>query len=391
MMKSGLKQQTVFNFIILCPLFLLSSLLLSRLYEGHKQDFAAYWQAGHMILSGQDVYDSAEWIAVREAEGTALHSEPTFQYPLPLAVLFAPLALIPVHYAHILWMFFAQVAILTSIIALLSFYPNRSGYLELLAIAGIFLYRPTFTVVYSGQILTLLLILLVLSIRLFHAERWFLGGLLLSSLSLKPSVGLPVLFLSGLWLLSRKQWKGIWGLLVGGFGLVLIGALVNYRWIIDYISIGGNSFYKYFGINPTLWGAVDKIFKADSLSFTVGLVCTVAILGVEAYLFWRSKSNIDAFSAFASIVPAALFVTPYLWHHDQILLIIPIMFLLTSISVNYGMSKAALFIIGIVALALAMVAIAYRVGHDVWSSLNSFIVWLLALYFMARKNALFSE
>jgi len=280
---------------------------------------------------------------------------------------------------------------LISIIVLLGFYPARSGYLELLAIAGIFLYRPTFTVVYSGQILTLLLLLLVLSIRLFHDERWFLGGFVLSSLSLKPSVGFPILVLAGLWLLSRKQWKGIWGMLSGGLGLVLIGALVNYRWIIDYINIGGNSFYKYFGMHPSLWGAVDKIFKIDSLSLTIGLVCVAIVLAVEAYLFWRSKSDIDAFSAFASIVPAALFVAPYLWHHDQILLIIPIMFLLTSISVKYGIGKAALFMLGIVALALAMVTIAYMVGHDVWSSLNSFVIWLFSLYFVAKKDKLFNQ
>src|SRR5215212_547718 len=262
-MERGLKKQTVFNFVVLCPIFLVFSLLLSRWYDGHRQDFAAYWQAGHMILSGQNVYDSAQWIAVRESEDTALHSEPTFQYPLPLAILFSPLARLPVQSAYTLWMFFAQIAVLTSIAILLSFYPARSGYFELLTVTGIFFFRPMFSIV-NGQILTPLLLLLSLSIYLFTRGNWFLGGFVLSTLSLKPSIGFPVLILAGLWLLSVKQWRGILGMMLGGLVLVMSGAWVDSQWIVHYVNIAGNSFYKYYGMHPTLWGVVDKIIKVNS-------------------------------------------------------------------------------------------------------------------------------
>lgn len=391
MKERGLKKQTVINFLILCPIFLVFSLLLSRWWEGRGMDFGAYWQAGHMVLSGQDVYDRTQWIAVRELMGTALHSEPTFQYPLPLAIFFALLAWLPIQTAYTLWIFLTQVAVLTSIVILLDLYPAKSGYLELLAIAGIFFFRPMFSILNSGQILGLLLLLVSVSIRLFASGRWFSGGFVLAVLSLKPSVGFPILLLSGLWLLSRKQWKGIGGLLAGGLTLVLIGALVNPRWLIDYVNIGGYSFWKYYGVNPTLWGIVDKIFKIDSLSVAIGLVGVAAVFAMEAYLFWRNKSNVEAFPAFASIVPAALFVAPYLWHHDQILLTIPIVFLLISISVKYGIGKAGIFMFGIVALAFAMVTIAYMVGHDVWSSMNSFVIWVFSLYFVAKNNQLPTE
>jgi hypothetical protein len=391
MKERGLKKQTVINFLILCPIFLVFSLLLSRWWEGRGMDFGAYWQAGHMVLSGQDVYDRTQWVAVRELMGTALHSEPTFQYPLPLAIFFALLAWLPIQTAYTLWIFLTQVAVLTSIVILLDLYPAKSGYLELLAIAGIFFFRPMFSILNSGQILGLLLLLVSVSIRLFASGRWFSGGFILAVLSLKPSVGFPILLLSGLWLLSRKQWKGIGGLLAGGLTLVLIGALVNPRWLIDYVNIGGYSFWKYYGVNPTLWGIVDKIFKIDSLSVAIGLVGVAAVFAMEAYLFWRNKSNVEAFPAFASIVPAALFVAPYLWHHDQILLTIPIVFLLISISVKYGIGKAGIFMFGIVALAFAMVTIAYMVGHDVWSSMNSFVIWMFSLYFVAKNNQLPTE
>lgn len=391
MNRPDLKRQTLFNFVILCPIFFVFSLLLSRWWEGRAQDFGAYWQAGHMVLAGQNVYDTDQWVAVRLQEGTAFHSEPTFQYPLPLAVLFSPLAWLPVQTAYTLWMFLSQVAVLVSITILLNFYRARSGYLALLAIGGIFFFRPMFSIVNSGQILTLLLLLLVVAIRLFQDDNWFLGGFALAVLSLKPSVGFPVLLLAGLWLLSRRQWKAIWGVSAGGLVLILIGALVNYRWLIDYLSIGGDSFSKYFGMHPTLWGAVDKVFKTDSVSVAIGLVCVAAVFVAEGYLFWGRKSKMDALPAFASILPAALLVAPYSWHHDQVLLIVPIVFLLANISIKYGMGRAALLMAGIVTLAFAMLTIAYSVGHDVWSFLNSLVVWAFSLYFVARNPQLPNE
>lgn len=386
MKERALKKQTVLTFAVLCPMLLAFSLLLSKWWDGRGMDFGAYWQAGHMILSGQNVYDRTQWLAVREQLGTALHSEPTFQYPLPLAVFFSLLAWLPIQTAYTLWMFLTQIAVVTAVVILLDLYPARSGYLELLAIAGIFFFRPMFSILNSGQILGLLLLFVSVAIRLFTSGRWFLGGFALAVLAFKPSVGFPILLLAGMWLLSRKQWKGIWGLIAGGIVLFFIGALVNPRWPIDYISIGGYSFWKYYGVNPTLWGMVDTIFKIDSLSVAISLVCVAVVFAVEAYLFWRRKSNVEAFPAFASIVPAALFVAPYLWHHDQILLAIPIVFLLAAISINYGIGKAALFMVGIVALAFAMVTAAYRVGLDVWSSLNSLVVWVFSVYFVAKQD-----
>ncbi len=385
-MKQSLKKQTLFNFLILCPVFLALSLLLSKSYDAHRQDFAAYWQAGHMILSGQNVYDSEEWVAVRQLEGTALHSEPTFQYPLPLAILFSPIALVPIQTAYILWMFFAQIAVLVAIVILLSFYPTRSGYLELLAIAGIFLFRPMFSVIKNGQILAPLLLFLSVSIWLLYQGSWFFGGFILSMLSLKPSVGLPILFLAGIWFLSKKQWRAIFGMISGGLALVVLGALVNPRWIIDYVSIGANSFQKYYGINPTIWGMVDRIFKVDRISVPIGFIVVAVVFALEAYLFWKHRSDLESYSSFASIVPAALLVAPYLWNHDQIFLTVPIVFLLTRISIKYGIGKAALFMFGIVALAIGLVAIAYWVGHDVWSALNSVVIWMFSLYFVTQNS-----
>ncbi len=380
------KKRTIFLFAMMVPIFLIVSLLISKIIDAHTRDFAAYWQAGHMLLSGQDVYDSPTWIAERELLRTAPHSEPTFQYPLPFAILFAPLAMLSVQSAYTLWIFLAQAAILASIVILLGFYPTRSGYIELAIVAGIFLFRSAFSVIVGGQILPFLLFFVSLAIFLFDQKKWFWGSFILSLLSVKPSIGLPLLALAGIWLLSRKQWMGILGMLMGGIALFLIGALVNPHWVVDYVNIGGDSFSKYFGMHPTLWGVVDKMLVVNSRSLVAGLLLALTIFLLEAYLF--HKTQVGPFEAFAAILPAGLLIAPYSWAYDQILLTVPIVYLVMKISISRGSKVAVLFLFGIVALAVVLVSIAYLVDHDVWSVITPFLLWILVRYFITKKARL---
>lgn len=380
------KSRTIFLFGMLVPIFLIVSLLISKINDAHTKDFAAYWQAGHMLLSGQDIYDSPTWIAERALLRTALHSEPTFQYPLPFAILFAPLAVLSVQSSYIFWIFLAQVAILVSIVILLFFYPTRSGYMELAIVAGIFLFRPVFSVIVAGQILPFLLFFVSLAILLFNQKKWFWGGFILSLLSVKPSIGIPLLALAGIWLLSRKQWMGILGMLAGGIVLFLIGVLVNPYWVVDYANIGGDSFSKYFGMHPTLWGVVDKILVVNSRSLVAGMFLALTIFLLEAYLFHRTQ--VGALEAFAAFLPAGLLIAPYSWAYDQILLTVPIVYLVMNISISQGNKVAVLFLFGIVALAVILVSIAYLVDHDVWSVVTTFTLWVLVRYFITKKARL---
>jgi len=380
-------RQTLFMFVVLIPIFLLFSWFLSHWFDGHKMDFGLYWQAGHMILNGQNVYDTTQWVDVRNQYESALHSEPTFQYPLPLAIFFTPLALFPLQSAYTAWIFLGQVAILTSIVILLQFYPERTGYFELLTVAGIFFFRPLFSVFNSGQILPFLILLISLSVKLLYKGHWFAGGVCLSILSLKPSVGFPILVLVGLWLLVGKRWKAIAGMFAGGFGLLAIGMLVNHRWLFDYINIGGNSFTKYYGMHPTLWGAVGQIVGKNSLGLAITILSVVTVIAIQVFFFSKHKTSTDPLSAFSSLLPAAILVAPYSWNYEQVLLLIPIVALSIHIASTYGMGKAALFMLGVVSLPMLLLAVAYTVHHDVWSVLTTLVVWLFSLYFFSWKTA----
>ena len=83
------EQRLRFSIILVffIPIFIAVGFFANRAYEARSYDFAAYWQAAYMVSNDGDIYNTEDWVSVREEQQTALHSEIVFQYPLPLAVL----------------------------------------------------------------------------------------------------------------------------------------------------------------------------------------------------------------------------------------------------------------------------------------------------------------
>src|SRR5262245_11735010 len=77
----------------------LASMLSEHIVSRHPMantDFFTFWAAGHLIAARQNPYDTAEWVATHQAAGSTSMPNPTFVYPLPLALLFAPLGILSV-------------------------------------------------------------------------------------------------------------------------------------------------------------------------------------------------------------------------------------------------------------------------------------------------------
>lgn len=369
-------------YAILLPFFGAVSLWSEKTAELRILDFGVYWQAGHMILSGQNVYNSQEWTTERSLHGTALNSEPTFQYPLPFAVLLTPLGALPVMQAYALWIFLGEVAILTSVFILLAFWDKRSLRFEFLAIISAFLFRPAFYVILSGQLPVMLLLVIALSIKLFGRKMWFLGGLVASLMALKPSIGIPFLLLTSLWLLSKKQWGAMAGMMAGAILLWGIGDIYNPHWAMDYLAIGRYSFGKYYGMQTTLWGLAGLYIKAGKWSVAAGMAGVCSVIAITGYFIINKRMKDDPYLIIAAIVPATLLIAPYSWSYEQILLIVPILYILINLSFRQGELKAVLFSLFIIIFSISLIWIARILGHDVWSLLVSGIIWVWILYLL---------
>lgn len=381
--KPGI-QRFAFLIAFMGILFFGISYTLTRFFNPYYLDYAAYWQAGRMILDGKDIYNSGQWLAERAFWKTALHSEPTFQYPLPFAILVTPFSMLSVMTGYAIWVFMSQAFIFVSLYIAIGKKFSQTPYKELAIVSTVFLFRPTYIVISNGQILSWLLLALMISVALYQRGWWFLGGVVLAMLSLKPSVGLSLLVLIGVWLLIQKRWQALAGLATGGIGLLLLGMIYDPDWAIRYITIGGDSVQKYYGMQATLWGLAGVLFDEPWnrwFGAGVALVFFVFIL----YGMVKTRSITDPFMAIATLIPAALLVSPYSWAYDQLMLIISAGYIFVQLDQKHKPAAFYGFLVGFVLIPFGLVLLAHRLGHDVWSLLNNAFVLGIMFYFYLGK------
>ena len=192
-------------------------------------------------------------------------------------------------------------------------------------LAGIFLFRPVILTLFHGQLGALFLLILVLMMMLWEKQQWFLGGLLLPLLGLKPSFGLLIGVLLGVWLVLRQKWTALAGALAASLGLCVLGWLYNPYWISEFITIGSGKLGKTFGYSPTVWGVSGQLCsQTRECTLIIGGVIGGMCLIIYLFFIFRSPGNRRPALVMSLAIPVALLVTPYGWAYDQILLIIPI-------------------------------------------------------------------
>jgi hypothetical protein len=151
-------------------------------------DFTVFRTAGARWLAGTAIY--------RAEDGPM-----PFKYAPPVAVLLAPLALVPRALGAVLWNVGSVALLLLAVVRLPRVDPDASeadGSWAALALAG-----PIVTVLFYGQVDLLLLGLLVLAAAAVQARDGGGTALALSILTKPPAV------LAGLFFLGRRRWGAL--------------------------------------------------------------------------------------------------------------------------------------------------------------------------------------
>ncbi len=344
-----------------------------------NSDFSTFWLGGRLSLSGQNPYNAAQWLAANRQYGITWIPNQTYIYPLPLSLLFAPLALISIKAAYITWVWLSLVLLVVSVLLLLRLRPlPGSGHLIVPVLGGIFLFRPVMVSLRNGQISIALLFILVLSIYLSERNQWAASGFVLAFLMLKPQLGVPVCGLVGGWLLYKRQGAALAGLASGGFLLLVVGLLQDPGWIGAFLGAGRIKLLNTFGHSPTIWGLASGACRGQ-------LSCTLSAGGLVALMLvglgWLLSTRLNAPGlAVGVLVPVALLIPPYLWNYDQVLLIVPItlaMFQMLSNGRPYMLVSIQFLLISILSLGLLLLAM--RLNSDQYSAVLS-LVCLVLLY-----------
>jgi arabinofuranan 3-O-arabinosyltransferase len=349
-----------------------------------NDDFFTFWLSAHLITEGENPYNQDVWVRFHHIYQATWIPEPIYLYPLPLAIVMAPLGWLPLKVAAAFWIFLSQIMTMASVLIWSSSWKvaNKLPYL-IPVLAGIFLFRPVIVTFRNGQLGAFLLLIMVGAAYLMDRGRWLEGGALLPLIGLKPSFGIPIILLTCAWLVTRKNVKGLVGLALSSLAILIIGWLYDSSWIQEFLWIGNIKLTTTFGYSPTVWGIMGFIcrFKQDCTGVS-GIFVSVLLVVAFLIILFRGDKQITPSYILAGIVTIALLITPYLWAYDQILLVLPILLLIEKmISRGLPYLITSTFVLGVSLFSLLLIVVAVTIGYDVFSGFVSFFILILLAVF----------
>ena len=196
--------------LALCPVVVALASRVVYALDYIDSDFFAYWLAGYMNWSGQNPYLSQQYLAARRSFGATWMPDAIFPYPLPLATLLAPIGLLRLDVAYIVWIAASLVLMVVALFMIVFREDDaRLKHYVLPLVAGLLVFRPVWVTLRDGQLGGPMLFLLALSACLWEERRWLAGGLVAGLIVLKPTLGLPILAFVLLWLVSERRWRAL--------------------------------------------------------------------------------------------------------------------------------------------------------------------------------------
>ena len=288
----------------LLPLFVLGNDLyfsLVRPTRHHLWDFFTFLAAGRAALHGRSPYPEHATIAV-------LGAAKSFVYPPIASYLFAPFAALPVQAAEVLF-FLASIACLVGALRLLGVRDWRCYTLPLL-------WLPVYSSLSLGTISPILVLLLACGWR-YRDERPRLSAAALGLAVVAKLFLLPIV----IWLVATRRWRAAsWTAAFAAAAFLVPFAPLGWRALGHYehllrmldTALGTNSFSA-----RTLLHAIG--IGSTTSALMVGLCVAVLLFGAVRI----GRRGGDA-GSLALALAAALVLSPIVWTHYYVLLLVPI-------------------------------------------------------------------
>gem|GEM_PF-394366 len=358
-----------------------------------NNSFFTFWLSGQMAWTDAHPYSSADWVGGHHANGAEWIPNQIFPYPLPLALLTAPLGLLPISQAYILWTFLSQATVAVVVLGLTAFWEGLNRRLfAIFILVALVLNGNIILMLLVGTIGSLFLLFLFLALYFKHKGWDVAAGMVLALLALKPPL-LAIVALVGLWLLVRRDWKMIAGIVAGGLALLVIGMLQDVEWVAKFRGASENLFNMRLGNQPTIISYTRLACGGDmacALSFYI--VISLALVGLYAWLVWKRRDTLSPMAVFSAAIPLGVLLPPYLWSYDYVLLVLPICYVcLELIRRTKTYIFAILFLLVLDSLSLVALYLfwqnpesnALTIQRDMWS------IWVAILVLATSWSLVF--
>jgi hypothetical protein len=380
----------IITIMLIGGMIFLRARVSSTSFDFQSSNFTFFWLAGRMILEGENPYNESQYLAGHETYGIKWQPNRIFPYPLPLAILCAPLGLLSLPAAYLTWQVITLTGVAITIFVLLNHWQNSAlRRLHVPIFAAMFFFGPLYLTLHTGTIGTLAMFAILGAILLLEKDKSLLAGIALSLTFLKPPQGLTILLLSGIWFLSRHDWKAIYGVAIGGLTLLVIGMIQDPLWVVKFGTASQAVMNRTLGVHSNVWSFAYLVCKGTTpCSMLLGLACSLTLLGLGGFFLWKEQARLSAWEAYNIIIPLGFISTIYLWAYDQLPYIIPIVWIIGTL---VGRTKSYLyaFIFLIVLDVFSFYALFQQASteKDLWSLGTTIIVLGMVVFLHARSTS----
>ena len=314
-----------------------------------------------------------------------------FTYPPYVALVIAPLAVLPLPVATTLWLLIGQASLLAAC-RLLTWFPGTTPgpsnpaarhfrWLVLLAI----LWPPALANLLFGQFAVLVLFLLVAVRSLLLQGRPLLAGVCLAAAIVKPQLvvlALPLLLIAA-W--GRPGWRRLWLGCLGGVALLLAA---GFAIAPDWVAAWGQEAATYARVAAPVStvGLVLRLTPATDWTWLVTLLLQAGVIAAVAWLALRlirqrSDGTLPQVAGLvAPVIIATSLAIPPLYEWNSVLLLVPLAEALFTIRQRLALTQRPFWpvVVGLLLLSAvtAPLALAYpNQSRVVWPLLVT-AAWL---------------
>jgi hypothetical protein len=275
------------------------------------------------------------------------------------------------------WQLASSMIMLTTVWLLLS-HEKSPRYPPMLLPLGLFLlfFGPSFLTLQIGALGAFTLGTILVSMYALQHERQLLAGVALSLTLLKPPQAVPILVLACVWFVARRSWPAIAGIGVGAAALLVTGWALDAHWIAKFSAVGSALVERSLGLHANTFGlAYHACSGSEGCMWITGGVAAAAILTLTSVHLWKHAHDASPWEALNLIVPTAFVSTLYLWSYDQVLYLLPIVWIVLRLIDRTGSYVApVLFLAVLVLVSFASLLIQANTRSDLLSAVTSALV-----------------
>ncbi len=294
----------------------------------HQEDFGAYYLAARALATGESPYDANAARRLAAAAGVEQHSP--YIYPPLLALLLRPIAALPYSAAAAIWFVLSAAALLAALSLLRPVVQLPWRRYRWVCAAAFFL-PPVHHTLQHGQITHFLLLMIVAAALSRPAGSAWAG--IAAALKVFPATLAAVYALSG-------RVVGLVTMVGSAVALTLAGALAEPAATAEFVQRVGPQLAVERRLAPnnqsldavmsrwfeTQW-FVEPLIHAPNAGRVASRLAAAVIVGLTLWALVAVRRADDAivqFERFALVLAATLIVSPIVWDHYYVLLLLPV-------------------------------------------------------------------